>query len=240
MSRRRSQSLAKWSIFASPRSCRTPIPPLDLMLAPLSEGKHSLHFTGTFPQFNFAINVTYNLTVRPRSGAGELHLIVDSTGLTLRGTRRAASAASPGMELAAMPLAIICSRIPAMRWLCLRMIVQFLRESASSKALASAAASRPRAPCGLATLRRRLVLGPASVQECPLGNLVDKRTFRIMYLAGIASRSLTFDWLGLGFRATCFDGDLHGTFHRIFEGHLDSEQSVLVGRFSFVRFHRPT
>jgi hypothetical protein len=26
------------------------------MLAPLSEGKHSLHFTGTFPQFNFAIN----------------------------------------------------------------------------------------------------------------------------------------------------------------------------------------
>ena len=27
--------------------------------------------------------------------------------------------------------------------------------------------------------------------------------------------------------------------HRIFEGHLDSEQSVLVGRF-FVRFHRPT
>src|ERR1700730_10820915 len=160
-----------------------------------------------------------------------------------------------------MPLAIICSRIPAMRWLCLRMIVQFSviaaainscnlrsnmandssrRESAPSKALASAAASRPRAPCGLATLRRRLVLGPASVQECPLVNLVDKRTFRIMYLARIASRSLTFDWLGLGFRATCFDGDLHGTFHRIFEGHLDSEQSVLVGRFGFVRFHRPT
>jgi hypothetical protein len=85
-----------------------------------------------------------------------------------------------------------------------------------------------------------LFLGPASVQECPLGKLVDKRTFRIMYLAGIASRSLTFDWLGLGFRATCFDGDLHGTFHRIFEGHLDSEQSVLVGRFGFVRFYRPT
>ena len=73
-----------------------------------------------------------------------------------------------------------------------------------------------------------------------LGNLVDKRTFRIMYLARIASRSLTFDCFGLGFRATCFDGDLHGTFHRIFEGHLDSEQSVLVGRFGFVRFHRPT
>jgi hypothetical protein len=64
MSRSRSQSLTKWSIFASSRSCRTPIPPSDLMLAPLSDGKHSLHFTGTFPQFNFTINVTYNLTVR--------------------------------------------------------------------------------------------------------------------------------------------------------------------------------
>ncbi len=49
-----------------------------------------------------------------------------------------------------------------------------------------------------------------------------------------------FDLLGLGFRATCFDGDLHSIFHRIFEGHLDSEQAVLVGRFGFVRFHRPT
>jgi hypothetical protein len=28
------------------------------MLAPLSEGKHSLHFTGTFPQFNFAIKLS--------------------------------------------------------------------------------------------------------------------------------------------------------------------------------------
>jgi aryl-alcohol dehydrogenase-like predicted oxidoreductase len=60
---------------------------------------------------------------------------------------------------------------------------------------------------------------------------------------GVLSRGLIsgpFDCFGLGFRATCFDGDLHGTFHRIFEGHLDSEQSVLVGRFGFVRFHRPT
>jgi len=39
---------------------------------------------------------------------------------------------------------------------------------------------------------------------------------------------------------TCFDGNLHGIFHRIFEGHLDSEQAVLVGRFGFVRFHRPS
>ena len=60
---------------------------------------------------------------------------------------------------------------------------------------------------------------------------------------GVLSRGLIsgpFDCFGLGFRATCFDGDLHGTFHRIFEGHLDSEQSVLVCRFGFVRFHRPT
>src|ERR1700730_8811245 len=49
MSRSRSQSSTKWSIFASPRSCRTPMPPSDLMLAPLSEGKHNLHI-GRFPE----------------------------------------------------------------------------------------------------------------------------------------------------------------------------------------------
>ena len=48
-----------------------------------------------------------------------------------------------------------------------------------------------------------------------------------------------FNCFGLGFR-TYFDGDLHSIFHWIFEGHLDSEQAVLVGRFGFVRFHRPT
>jgi hypothetical protein len=37
------------------------------------------------------------------------------------------------------------------------------------------------------------------------------------------SLSFLFDCFGLGFSATCFDGDLYGTFHRIFEGHLDSE-----------------
>ena len=36
------------------------------------------------------------------------------------------------------------------------------------------------------------------------------------------------------------DGDLHGIFHRIFEGHLDSEQAVVVGRFGLVGFHGPT
>lgn len=49
-----------------------------------------------------------------------------------------------------------------------------------------------------------------------------------------------FDFLGLGFRASCFDSDLLGIFHRIFERHLDSEQAVLVDRFGFVRFHRPS
>ncbi len=39
---------------------------------------------------------------------------------------------------------------------------------------------------------------------------------------------------------TCFDANFHSIFHRIFEGHLDSEQPVLVSRFGFVRFHRPT
>jgi hypothetical protein len=48
------------------------------------------------------------------------------------------------------------------------------------------------------------------------------------------------DCFGLGFRAPFFDGYLHGIFHRVFEGYLDAEQAVVVGRFGFVRFHRPT
>src|SRR5713101_3693914 len=44
----------------------------------------------------------------------------------------------------------------------------------------------------------------------------------------------------LGFRPTYLNGDLHRIFHWIFERHLDSKQSVLVGRFGFVRLHRPT
>ena len=38
--------------------------------------------------------------------------------------------------------------------------------------------------------------------------------------------SAGFDFLDLGLRATCFDGDLDSIFHRIFEGHLDSEEVV--------------
>jgi hypothetical protein len=45
--------------------------------------------------------------------------------------------------------------------------------------------------------------------------------------------TLSFDCFGLAPRAACFDGNLHSTFHRIFEGHFDSEQAVLVGRFGF-------
>jgi hypothetical protein len=48
------------------------------------------------------------------------------------------------------------------------------------------------------------------------------------------------DTFGLGFNPTWLNGDLHRIFHWIFEGHFDAEQSVLVGRFGFVRFHRPT
>ena len=34
-----------------------------LMLAPLSSGRHRIHFHGTFPTFPFTLDVTYNLTV---------------------------------------------------------------------------------------------------------------------------------------------------------------------------------
>ena len=34
-----------------------------LMLAPLSRGQHTLHFHGELPDFNFALDITYHLTV---------------------------------------------------------------------------------------------------------------------------------------------------------------------------------
>jgi hypothetical protein len=34
-----------------------------LMLAPLSVGQHTVHFTGAAPNFNFGLDVTYNITV---------------------------------------------------------------------------------------------------------------------------------------------------------------------------------
>lgn len=34
-----------------------------VMLSPLPAGPHQIHFHGAFPQFNFALDVTYNLTV---------------------------------------------------------------------------------------------------------------------------------------------------------------------------------
>lgn len=38
-----------------------------LLLAPLSAGQHTIHFTGTFPAFNFTIDTTYHLTVGSQS-----------------------------------------------------------------------------------------------------------------------------------------------------------------------------
>jgi hypothetical protein len=34
-----------------------------LMLAPLSAGEHTLHFGGTYPDFNFTLDITYHITV---------------------------------------------------------------------------------------------------------------------------------------------------------------------------------
>ena len=36
-----------------------------VMLQPLSPGPHLLHFTGSFPAFNFSLDITYHLTVSP-------------------------------------------------------------------------------------------------------------------------------------------------------------------------------
>ena len=58
--------------------------------------------------------------------------------------------------------------------------------------------------------------------------------------ARTANGSSRLDNFGLGFRPTWLNGDLHRIFHWVFERHFDSEQSVLVGSFGFVRFHRPT
>ena len=37
-----------------------------LMLAPLPVGEHVIHFGGTFTDFDFSLDITYNLTVAPR------------------------------------------------------------------------------------------------------------------------------------------------------------------------------
>jgi hypothetical protein len=36
-----------------------------LLIPPLPVGEHTIHFGGTFPQFNFTIDVTYHITVSP-------------------------------------------------------------------------------------------------------------------------------------------------------------------------------
>jgi len=40
-----------------------------LVLRPLSVGMHTLHFGGTFPAFDFSLDITYHLTVVPRGRA---------------------------------------------------------------------------------------------------------------------------------------------------------------------------
>ncbi len=72
------------------------------------------------------------------------------------------------------------------------------------------------------------------VTKTPLARLATKAVGDLRF----HRRSL--DCFGLVFPAAGFDGDLDSIFHRVFEGHLDPEQAVLVGRFGFVRFHRPT
>jgi len=37
-----------------------------LMLAPLSVGEHTIRFGGTFPDFNFTLDITYHLTIAPK------------------------------------------------------------------------------------------------------------------------------------------------------------------------------
>jgi hypothetical protein len=39
-----------------------------LMLAPLSVGQHTIHFTGTFVSFGFTLDITYHLSVVPHHG----------------------------------------------------------------------------------------------------------------------------------------------------------------------------
>ncbi len=68
----------------------------------------------------------------------------------------------------------------------------------------------------------------------------DLRLTRILLLLWAFFWPFLEQGLGLDFYATCLDGDLHSIFHWILKWHLDSEQAVLVVRFGFVRFHRPT
>jgi hypothetical protein len=44
-----------------------------LMLRPLAVGEHVLHFTGSFPDINFTLDVTYQITVAsPKKPIGSL------------------------------------------------------------------------------------------------------------------------------------------------------------------------
>jgi hypothetical protein len=71
------------------------------------------------------------------------------------------------------------------------------------------------------TLKRKSVKAwsPAAIENASASEISLER------IVGVAENLwiFSFDCFGLGFRAACSDGDFHSIFHRIFEGHLDSE-----------------
>jgi len=99
--------------------------------------------------------------------------------------------------------------------------------------------------CELRVVEETQIVSPEWIEVNPAGSVTSNETTRATNAGGLIM-SLTIDrssglsYFGLGVRAICFDDNLYSIFHRIFEGHLDSEQSVLVSRFGFDRFHRPT
>src|ERR1035438_7731630 len=78
------------------------------------------------------------------------------------------------------------------------------------------------------------------VEAGPVPTLADGAILAIDKRLSQTTEPSGFDFLDLGLGATRFDGDLHSIFHRIFEGHFDSEEAVLVDRFSFAGFHWPS
>ena len=97
----------------------------------------------------------------------------------------------------------------------------------------------PAIPCEpVVTRAKRLLIREHA--DPHISDRKDLRLTRILLLLWAFFWCFLEQGLGLDFHATCFDRNLHSIFHWIFKGHLDSEQAVLVVRFGFVRFHRPT
>jgi len=59
-----------FEVFGLDAPAGTTSPSVDagvyLLLAPLSVGRHVVHFGGTFDEFGFSIDTTYNITVVPK------------------------------------------------------------------------------------------------------------------------------------------------------------------------------